>query len=162
MSFGAGLAHTEHLLPCKELHGRHGRGVRIVVICKEGSSEGGGGGGGAPIPSRPTVLFVPGGGFIADFEAVDLFFLYHWVRATHCTVVYMSYDFAPQAPYPVAMVQVSAVYQQLREGSCATALGFRAAPLVLAGLSAGGNLGSGRARPHAATSPLTRPPTSPA
>ena len=28
------------------------------------------------VPEVPTVLFVPGGAFIADFEAVDLFFLY--------------------------------------------------------------------------------------
>ena len=86
----------------------------------------------------PTVLFVPGGAFIADFEAVDLFFLYQWVRATGATLLYVSYDFAPQAPYPTAQLQVLQVYLALRQHT--HDLGFRAAPLVLAGLSAGGNL----------------------
>ena len=61
----------------------------------------------------PTVLFVPGGAFIADFEAVDLFFLYQWVRATGATLLYVSYDFAPQAPYPTAQLQVLQVYLAL-------------------------------------------------
>jgi len=26
----------------------------------------------------PTILFVPGGAFVADFEAPDRFFLYQW------------------------------------------------------------------------------------
>jgi len=59
------------------------------------------------VPEVPTVLFVPGGAFIADFEAVDLFFLYQWVRATGATLLYLSYDYAPQAPYPTAQLQVS-------------------------------------------------------
>ena len=115
------------------------------------------------------MLFVPGGAFIADFEAVDLFFLYQWVRATGATLLYVSYDFAPQAPYPTAQLQVlqvylalpspnpnnpnpnpnpspdpnpnpspNQVYLALREHT--HDLGFRASPLVLAGLSAGGNL----------------------
>ena len=59
------------------------------------------------------MLFVPGGAFIADFEAVDLFFLYQWVRATGATLLYVSYDFAPQAPYPTAQLQVLQVYLAL-------------------------------------------------
>lgn len=90
------------------------------------------------VPTVPTVLFVPGGAFIADFEAVDLFFLYQWVRATGATLLYISYDYAPQAPYPTAQLQVLQVYLALRQHT--HTLGFRASPLVLAGLSAGGNL----------------------
>ena len=86
------------------------------------------------------MLFVPGGAFIADFEAVDLFFLYQWVREAQATLVYVTYEFAPQAPYPTGMMQVAAVYRALREGSHDHILGFRATPLVVAGLSAGGNI----------------------
>ena len=92
------------------------------------------------VPMVPTVLFVPGGAFIADFEAPDLFFLYQWVRGTRATLVYVTYRFAPQAPYPSAQLQVLTVYNALREHTHAAHLGFRASPLVVAGLSAGGNL----------------------
>ena len=181
--FGADMHHYEHRI----------RGVRIVVITQDpldgagsggglggggdggglgGGGDGGGLGGGdgdAPsVPERPTILFVPGGAFIADFEAVDLFFLYKWVREAQATLVYVTYvhlpyltistnrsprpsltfhcplvyryEFAPQAPYPTGMMQVAAVYRALRDGSHDAALGFRATPLVVAGLSAGGNL----------------------
>jgi acetyl esterase/lipase len=124
--FGSDLAHDECTI----------KGVRIVVISHRDAPS-------ANVvapPARPTVLFVPGGAFIADFEAVDLFFLYHWVRETRATVVYTTYEFAPQAPYPVAMTQVAEVYRALRVGSSDAALGFHASPLVVAGLSAGGNL----------------------
>lgn len=92
------------------------------------------------VPMVPTVLFVPGGAFIADFEAPDLFFLYQWVRSTRAALVYVTYRFAPQAPYPSAQLQVLDVYSALREHTHAAHFGFRASPLVLAGLSAGGNL----------------------
>ena len=39
--------------------------------------------------------------------AVDMVFLYKWVREAHCTLIYMTYDFAPQAPFPTAMMQVA-------------------------------------------------------
>ena len=55
------------------------------------------------------------------------------------TLCYVTYEFAPVAPYPTAQVQVLSVYQALRSHSRASQLGFRASPLVLAGLSAGGN-----------------------
>ena len=50
------------------------------------------------MPARPVILFVPGGAFITDFEAADLFFLHRWVRETRATVAYVSYGFSPQAP----------------------------------------------------------------
>uniref|UniRef100_A0A7S4BWS1 Alpha/beta hydrolase fold-3 domain-containing protein n=1 Tax=Chrysotila carterae TaxID=13221 RepID=A0A7S4BWS1_CHRCT len=89
-------------------------------------------------PERPTVMFVPGGAFISDFEAADLFFLYRWVRETDVLLVYASYDFAPQAPYPLPMMCVLRTYRALREHT--HGLGFRASPLVVASLSAGCNL----------------------
>mmetsp|Transcript_6077 Transcript_6077/g.17062 ORF Transcript_6077/g.17062 Transcript_6077/m.17062 type:complete len:809 (-) Transcript_6077:618-3044(-) len=93
---------------------------------------------GEPPPERPTVLFVPGGAFITDFEAADYFFLHRWVRQCEAIVVYVCYDYAPQVPYPGPMLCVLRVYRALR--SHAHDLGFRASPLVVAGLSAGGNL----------------------
>ena len=57
---------------------------------------------------RPTILFVPGGAFVADFEAADLFFLHEWVRRANATVVYVTYEFAPQAPFPTGLEQVIA------------------------------------------------------
>ena len=92
------------------------------------------------IPDRPTILFVPGGAFIADFEACDVFFLYKWVREAQATLIYITYEFAPQAPYPTGMLQVAAVYRALREGTHDHVMGFRPTPLVMSGLSAGGNL----------------------
>jgi acetyl esterase/lipase len=55
-------------------------------------------------------------------------------------VVYVTYEFAPQAPFPTGLEQVIAVYRALRDSTHAHRLGFVAAPLVLVGLSAGGNL----------------------
>lgn len=72
------------------------------------------------LPICPTLLFVPGGAtgssslaqttrrthpalagaFISDFEAPDRYFLYKWVRATGAVLVYVTYEFAPQAPFP--------------------------------------------------------------
>ena len=92
------------------------------------------------VPARPVILFVPGGAFITDFEAADLFFLHRWVRETRATVAYVSYGYSPQAPYPRGQLQVLTAFRALRDGSHAAQLGFRAEPLVLAGLSAGGNL----------------------
>ena len=88
--------------------------------------------GGAHVLERPTILFVPGGAFVADFEAccmqvlttapsrlptgafvadfeaADLFFLHEWVRRANATVVYVTYEFAPQAPFPTGLEQVLA------------------------------------------------------
>ena len=125
------------------------KGVRIVVISKgslvppaphEPTAPGGSAPPAAPPLDRPTVLFVPGGAFIADFEAADMFFLAEWVRRADATVVYVTYEFAPQAPYPTGLEQVLAIYRVLREGTHDAKLGFHASPLVVSGLSAGGNL----------------------
>ena len=158
--FGNDLHHAEHRI-C---------GMRIVVISEDpiitpaaasyspgGHSPGGrgreppgtprsagwptaGSGPGSEVLARPTVLFIPGGAFIADFEAVDMVFLYKWVREAHATIIYVTYDFAPQAPFPTALKQVAAIYRALRQGTYDHALGFRASPIVISGLSAGGNL----------------------
>ena len=48
----------------------------------------------------------PTGAFVADFEAADLFFLHEWVRRANATVVYVTYEFAPQAPFPTGLEQV--------------------------------------------------------
>jgi acetyl esterase/lipase/uncharacterized membrane protein YgcG len=161
--FGADLHHAEHRIrgmrivvisedPIPEAGeawaGRGGGGGGGGGGGSGGSPQGGGRGGGPPPPggqrpeilSRPTVLFIPGGAFVADFEAVDMVFLYKWVREAHCTLIYMTYDFAPQAPFPTALNEVVAVYKALRQGTHDAQIGFRASPLVLAGLSAGGNL----------------------
>ena len=144
----------------------------------DGGADGGVDGGGDPhgegedeaeIPTVPTILFVPGGGFISDFEAPDRFFLYKWVRATSAALVYVTYEFAPQAPFPTQIEQVRAVYSALRTGSHAAQLGFRASPLVLAGLSAGGNLAVSAllypmlrpSCPSPPPPPRARPPTEP-
>ena len=106
-----------------------------------GASPGGASGSAeSTVLERPTVLFVPGGAFIADFEVADNFFLYRWVREARVIVLYATYEFAPQAPYPTGMLQVAAIYRALREGSHDHVLGFRVSPLVVAGLSAGGNI----------------------
>lgn len=132
--FGGGLRHEE-----RTLHGR-----RIVLMqTEEAAAEwdaraAEAAAGGAPPPERPAVLFVPGGAFIADFEAADLFFLHRWVRQTDALVVYLTYDFAPQVPYPGPMLNVALAYRALREHK--HDLGFRASPLAVVGLSAGGNL----------------------
>ena len=133
------------------------RGVRIVVISKEklGTERDAERDAEGEVYERPTILFVPGGAFVADFEAADLFFLCEWVRLANATVVYVTYEFAPQAPYPTGLRQVVAVYDMLRSGSHAHRLGFRATPLVVAGLSAGGNL----AVASVLSSLLTRPST---
>ena len=83
-------------------------------------------------------MFVPGGGFVADFEAVDLIFLHRWVREAGATVAYVSYPFAPQRPFPAAMLAVLAAYRALRSHD--HALPFRASRIVLASLSAGCNI----------------------
>ena len=115
------------------------RGVRLTLMSPD---DGGGEVPGRPgeVPARPVILFVPGGAFITDFEAADLFFLHRWVRETRATVAYVSYGYSPQAPYPRGQLQVLTAFRALRDGSHAAQLGFRAEPLVLAGLSAGGNL----------------------
>ena len=124
--FGADLVYTQHML----------KGVRVVQIervaaarpaptrsartgglagCLGGDGDGDGAGDGPggeerndalAVPLRPTILFVPGGAFIADFEAADLFFLHVWVRRTNATLLYVTYEFAPQAPFPTGMEQV--------------------------------------------------------
>ena len=173
-SLGSDILHEEHRID----------GVRVVVMRKRES---------VPklwhgqLPPRsPTVLFVPGGAFVTDFEAADLCFLYGWVRRAGATLVYVTYDFAPEAQFPTSMMQVCAaaahlltgrvcppchlvtsvcpprnrqvatVYRALREGSHARTLGFRASPLVVAGLSAGGNLAI-----SALIAPLLPPPRMP-
>lgn len=67
-------------------------------------------------------------------------FLYRWVREAHATIIYATYDFAPQSPFPTALHQVATLYRALREGTHDQAIGFHASPLVVSGLSAGGNL----------------------
>ena len=57
------------------------------------------------------ILFVPGGAFITDFEAADLFFLHRWVRETRATVAYVSYGYSPQAPYPRGQLQVLTAFR---------------------------------------------------
>ena len=52
---------------------------------------------------------------LADFEAADTFFLNEWVRRAAATVVYVTYEFAPQAPFPTGLQQVAAVYTALRD-----------------------------------------------
>jgi acetyl esterase/lipase len=54
----------------------------------------------------PRRLAFPTGAFVADFEAADLFFLHEWVRRANATVVYVTYEFAPQAPFPTGLEQV--------------------------------------------------------
>ena len=78
--------------------------------------------------------------FLPRMQPQDLFFLNEWVRKAGATVVYVTYEFAPQAPFPTGLEQVIAVYRALREGTHADRIGFQAIPLVVAGLSAGGNL----------------------
>ena len=135
-------------------------GVRAVMIDGSGPSEA------RENDERPAVLFVPGGGFVTDFEAADLPFLQRWARDARVVVIYVTYAFAPQRPYPQGMLNVLSAYRALREHD--HALGFRASPLILASLSAGSNLataailaptlqhaaGHSRASPLAALSPL--------
>ena len=39
----------------------------------------------------------------------DLFFIYRWVREAQATVLYVTYEFAPQAPFPTGIVQVTVI-----------------------------------------------------
>mmetsp|Transcript_49284 Transcript_49284/g.122464 ORF Transcript_49284/g.122464 Transcript_49284/m.122464 type:complete len:355 (+) Transcript_49284:1-1065(+) len=140
--FGGDILHEEHRI----------KNVRIIVMRTKASvakeRQAASGRARTPpdaypiesLPTLPTVLFVPGGAFISDFEAPDRFFLYQWVRATGVVLVYVTYEFAPQAPFPTQVVQVRAVYTALRDHTHAALLGFKASPLIVAGLSAGGNL----------------------
>jgi acetyl esterase/lipase len=108
---------------------QHGATAAAASAC---ASPDGAVAGGAHVLERPTILFVPGGArsprrpparhasahhdarsssfptgaFVADFEAADLFFLHEWVRRANATVVYVTYEFAPQAPFPTGLEQV--------------------------------------------------------
>jgi len=113
-------------------------GGRVVLLQRKSCAHVWESGSSSSRPERPTILFIPGGAFISDFEAADLAFLYRWVRETDALVVYVSYNFAPQSPYPAPMLRVFQTYRALREHR--HDLPFVASPLVVSGLSAGGNL----------------------
>ena len=59
-----------------------------------------------------------------------------WARETGGLIVGIDYALAPRYPYPVALQEVCAVYEGLRNG----AFGFRASKIIVVGQSAGGNL----------------------
>jgi hypothetical protein len=66
-------ANSSPLSPHATRHrAQHGATAAAASAC---ASPDGAVAGGAHVLERPTILFVPGGAFVADFEAADLFFL---------------------------------------------------------------------------------------
>ena len=82
------------------------------------------------------MLYVHGGGFVGTFDCFDPPFLSKWAKQTGALIVGVDYALAPRYRYPVALDEVSAVYEALRDGT----FGFRATNIIVVGQSAGGNL----------------------
>jgi acetyl esterase/lipase len=88
-----------------------------------------------PVHLPPTLLVIPGGGFVGRSFAADIAVLSLNVSrvppSTPIVAVYVRYSLAPERRHPVALNECADVYAVLRP---------RAPRLVLQGESAGGNL----------------------
>ncbi len=84
--------------------------------------------------SDQVVYYLHGGAYLGGSTRTHRGLLAHFARAAGCEVVAIDYRLAPEHPYPAALEDAVAGYQEL------LAEGIPAERIVIAGDSAGGNL----------------------
>lgn len=90
-------------------------------------------------PSSPIIIYIHGGGMIADFRSCHLTYLKRWAVETGAPILYVDYSLAPENAYPTALDECYDVFKWVAEGR----LGIRPSSIILAGDSIGGNLAVG-------------------
>lgn len=86
----------------------------------------------------PVVLYLHGGGWVLGSAATHDRLVRELAVGVPAAVVFVEYDRAPEAPYPVALEQAYAAARWI--GSAGADAGLDASRLAVAGDSAGGNL----------------------
>jgi len=94
---------------------------------------------GVAAPAPALVLHVHGGGFISQSSLSHAVYLREWAAMLPDAVILsVDYSLAPEAQYPVALLEVVHAYGWALENGAA--IGTTAASVVVVGDSAGGNL----------------------
>jgi acetyl esterase/lipase len=62
----------------------------------------------------PALLYIHGGGFIGCSFPLDYTFLAHWASVAPGPVIYPFYSLSPEARFPLALEQLTAVFLRLR------------------------------------------------
>lgn len=92
----------------------------------------------APAASRPGLLWIHGGGYVAGVPEQDDWQVKRIVEAVGCVVVSVDYRLAPEHPHPAPVDDCYAALAWLH--AQAAPLGIDAARIGIAGVSAGGGL----------------------
>jgi len=90
----------------------------------------------------PVVMYFHGGGWVLGDHHTHERLVREIAVGAHATVVFVEYDRAPEARYPIALEQAYAATHYVAEHG-ARLLGIDAARLAVAGDGAGGNLAAG-------------------
>ncbi len=85
-------------------------------------------------PGDQVIYYLHGGAYLGGSTRTHRGLLAHFAKAAGCEVVAIDYRLAPEHPYPAALEDAVAGYQEL------LAEGIPAERIVIAGDSAGGNL----------------------
>jgi acetyl esterase/lipase len=86
----------------------------------------------------PVVVYLHGGGWVLGSAATHDRLVRELAVGAHAALVFVEFDRAPEAPYPVALHQAHAVARWVREHGAEA--GLDATRMAVAGDSAGGNL----------------------
>lgn len=86
----------------------------------------------------PVVVNIHGGGWCLDHTERDIYMSRRFAHRLHALVVDIDYVLAPEYPYPAAIEQIEALFQEFP--SILPAWGGNPGDIVVCGQSAGGNL----------------------
>lgn len=87
-----------------------------------------------PLPARPVLLYVHGGGFVIGSPGMERPFISHLAAAARADAFSVDYRLSPRHVFPAALVDVTKVYLGLLDR------GIEPERIVVTGDSAGGNL----------------------
>ncbi|XP_029176353.1 hormone-sensitive lipase-like isoform X2 [Nylanderia fulva] len=89
-------------------------------------------------PCDSLIIYIHGGGFIAQTSQSHVMYLYEWAKMLDVPILCIDYSLAPEAPYPRSLEE--ALYSYAWALNHATLLGSTAKKVILVGDSAGGVL----------------------
>ncbi|XP_029176344.1 hormone-sensitive lipase-like [Nylanderia fulva] len=89
-------------------------------------------------PCDSLIIYIHGGGFIAQTSQSHVMYLHKWTKMLDVPILCIDYSLAPEAPYPRSLEE--ALYSYAWALNHATVLGSTAKKVILVGDSAGGVL----------------------
>ncbi|XP_029176354.1 hormone-sensitive lipase-like [Nylanderia fulva] len=89
-------------------------------------------------PCDSLIIYIHGGGFIAQTSQSHVMYLHKWTKMLDVPILCIDYSLAPEAPYPRSLEE--ALYSYVWALNHATILGSTAKRVILVGDSAGGAL----------------------